>query len=278
MGRGDIVRPMKSQITTSSQSISVHTKRAAWPLALGLALSGAWLVHTPLLASEMDERIDSAAKKSYVFKTFLSEDPIKVESKDGVVTLTGTVSEDSHKLLAQETVTGLPGVIRVDNQIKVKDTPPKSSDLWLALKVKSALAFHRNVSGYGTQVDVKGGVVTLKGEASSLAQKELATEHAQDVDGIQEVKNEMTVAALPPKVPSALQENIDDASITGQVHAALSLHRSTSSYKTTVTTVNGVVTLAGIAKNAAEKDLVSKLVGDINGVKSVVNNMTIKAD
>jgi osmotically-inducible protein OsmY len=38
-----------------------------------------------------------------------------------------------------------------------------------------------------------------------------------------------------------------------------------------------VVTLGGTAKNAAEKDLVTKLVTDINGVKSVVNNMTIEA-
>ena len=43
----------------------------------------------------------------------------------------------------------------------------------------------------------------------------------------------------------------------------------------TLTTLNGVVTLGGNAKNAAEKDLVTKLVSDISGVKSVVNNMTI---
>jgi hyperosmotically inducible protein len=36
-----------------------------------------------------------------------------------------------------------------------------------------------------------------------------------------------------------------------------------------------VVTLAGEAQNAAEKDLAGKVVNDINGVKSVVNNMTI---
>lgn len=252
--------------------------RSAWPVILGLAFSGWWLVQQPLFASEMDEKIDSAAKNSYVFKTFLSGDSIKVESKDGVVSLTGTVSEDSHKLLAQETVAGLPGVQRVDNQIKVKEIPPKSSDLWLSLKVKSALAYHRNVSAYGTKVEVNEGVVTLKGEATSMAQKELATEYAKDVEGIKDVKNEMTVAAAPPQPGDGIQELVDDASITAQVHAALYLHRSTSAFKTTVSTVNGVVTLGGIAKNAAEKDLVSKLVSDINGVKSVVNNMTIKEE
>jgi len=37
-----------------------------------------------------------------------------------------------------------------------------------------------------------------------------------------------------------------------------------------------VVTLGGKAKNASEKDLATKFVRDVSGVKTVVNNMTIK--
>jgi len=37
-----------------------------------------------------------------------------------------------------------------------------------------------------------------------------------------------------------------------------------------------LVTLGGKARNAAEKDLVSKLITDIKGVKSVNNRMTIE--
>ena len=40
-------------------------------------------------------------------------------------------------------------------------------------------------------------------------------------------------------------------------------------------TTDGVVTLSGLTKNAAEKSLITKLVTDINGVTSVNNNMTI---
>jgi osmotically-inducible protein OsmY len=56
---------------------------------------------------------------------------------------------------------------------------------------------------------------------------------------------------------------------------ALLYHRSTSALKTGVETKNGVVTISGEAANAAEKDLVSKLVKDVNGVKSVTNQMTV---
>jgi osmotically-inducible protein OsmY len=46
---------------------------------------------------------------------------------------------------------------------------------------------------------------------------------------------------------------------------------------TSVSTADGVVTVGGIAANAAEKSLVTKLATDINGVTSVLNNMTIGA-
>ena len=229
-----------------------------------------------LRASETDDRIESSAKKSYVFKTYLKDDSIKAESKDGAVTLTGTVAAESHKSLAENTVAGLPGVKSVDNRLKVKvDGHAEQSDGWMTTKVKSALLFHRNVSAANTEVSVKDGVVSLRGEASSQAQKELTTEYAKDVEGVKAVKNEMTIAQTPTKPAETVGEKIDDASITAQVKAALLSHRSTSALKTKVSTTDGVVSVSGIAKNAAEKSLVTKLISDINGVNSVVNNMTI---
>jgi osmotically-inducible protein OsmY len=245
-------------------------------LLLFAALSAFTITSTPLLASTTDSRIESSAEKSYVYKTYLKNDSIKTCSKDGVVTLTGTVSENSHKTLAENTVASLPGVKSVDNQLTIiGDQPAEHSDTWISMKVKTALLFHRNVSGTGTSVYVKDGVVTLQGEAASMAQKELTTEYARDVDNVKEVNNNMTIAATPPAPDSTVGDKIDDASITAQVKSALISHRSTSALHTTVTTANGVVTLGGIAKNEAEKTLVTKLVSDINGVTSVINNMTI---
>jgi len=180
--------------------------------------------------------------------------------------------------MAQDTAEALPGVKSVDNRIEVTgDRPAENSDTWLSMKVKSALLFHRNVSASGTEVYLKEGNVTLKGEAANLAQKDLTTEYAKDVDGVKSVKNEMTIATTAPKSEQTMGEKIDDASITAQVKGSLLSHRSTSVLNTKVSTSDGVVTLGGTAKNDAEKALVTKLVTDINGVKSVVNNMTIEA-
>ena len=250
--------------------------KSSYSLALLAATSALLVTSGSLRATETDDRIESSAKKSYVFKTYLKDDSIKIESKNGAVILTGTVAEASQKSLAENTVESLPGVKSVDNQLKIKgESPAEHSDGWIGMKVKTALLFHRHVRATKTDVNVTDGVVILSGEASSQAQKELTTEYAKDVEGVKAVKNEMTVAKAPAKPAETIGEKIDDASITAQVKSSLMSHRSTSALKTKVETTDGVVTLSGIAKNDAEKSLVTKLVTDIEGVNSVINNMTI---
>ena len=241
----------------------------------------------PVAASKMDDSIESSAKNSYVFKTYLKDDTVKAQSKDGVVTLTGSVSEESHKALAEETVANLPEVKRVDNQLEVKgEHPSEMSDAWLLTKVKTTLLFHRSVSAT-TEVAVKDGIVTLRGAADNQAQKELTTEYAKDVDGVKDVNNEMTLAKTPAKTlekttakisekTRTIGDKIDDASITALVKMTLLYHRSTSGIKTSVTTKNGVVALTGIASNQAQIDLARKLASDVKGVQKVDNRMIIE--
>jgi osmotically-inducible protein OsmY len=233
------------------------------------------MLSIPVQASKMDNGIESSAKKSYVFQTYLKADDIKVKSEDGVVSLTGTVSEESHKSLAQETVADLPGVKSVDNMLEVKgDSPAKMSDAWITAKVKTIFLFHRNVSAM-TEVDTKAGIVTLQGKAANEAQKDLTTEYAKDVEGVKGVNNEMTVGKIAKKKQTVGQK-IDDASITAQVKMTLLYHRSTSALNTSVKTKRGVVTLSGKAKSGAEMDLAAKFANDVNGVKSVNNRMTME--
>ena len=190
----------------------------------------------PVHASTMDDLIQASAENSYVFKTYLQGDDINIQSEDGVVSLTGTVSEESHRSLAQETVAGLPGVESVDNRLEVKGgNPAEKSDEWLSEKVKTTLLLYQNV-GAVTEVSTNDGIVTLQGDATSQAQKDLTTEYARDVEGVKDVKNEMTVSNTGENTTRTIVEKIDDASITAQVNMALLFHRSTSFLHTTVTT------------------------------------------
>jgi hyperosmotically inducible periplasmic protein len=271
--------------TTERQEKS-KMKKPMYHLAVLAAIVSMLFTTVPLFATETDDRIESSAKMTHVFKTYLKDDNITIQSKDGFVTLTGTVLDASHKTLAEETVAGLPGVKGVDNKLEEKseNRPLEKSDAWLITKVKTTLLFHRNVSGIGTEVLADNGIVTLRGEASSVAQKELTTEYVMDVDGVEKVNNEMTVSDAAEKQDDKTMakktdtviEAIDDASITALVKTSLLYHRSTSGLSTNVETKDGVVTLKGKAKTAAEKDLAGKYAGDVNGVKRVNNNMTVE--
>lgn len=266
-------------------------------VALLAAVSALLVTSVPVCASanETDDRIESSAQTTYVFKKYLKDDAIKVTSKDGVVTLTGTVSEGHHKSMAQDTVENLPGVKSVDNKLEVKGAAVSgSSDEMITTRVKAALLFHRNVSSL-TEVTTKDGIVVLAGEAKSQAEKDLTTEHVKDVEGVKDVENKMVVAksaaipekkTLSEKVETAgdklsdkmeiVADALDDASITALAKTTLVFHRSTSAHRTRIKTKDGRVTLTGTARTSAEKDLVAKYVADVEGVKSVVNNITVK--
>jgi osmotically-inducible protein OsmY len=224
-----------------------------------------------------DRKIKSAAENTHVFRSYLLKDNVKISKvKNGNVTLTGTVSEWPHRHLAEETVGNLPGVKSVNNKIEVTGgQPSEKSDPWIHMKVGATLMFHRNVNIVKTDIEVKDGVVTITGIASTEAQKELTTEYVMDIDGVKSVKNDMVVEIAKETVVEKVSESIDDASITAQVKLALLFHRSTSAIKTKVETRDGTVTVSGTAKDNTEKDLVGELVTNIKGVKSLKNEITI---
>jgi len=227
-------------------------------------------------ASETDKRIESSAKQSYVFKTYLKNDAVKVQSSEGVVKLTGTVAEQSHRSLAENTVESLPGVKSVDNQLVLNGkAPAESSDGWISTQVKYSLLYHRYVSGVSTHVSVTAGIVTLSGKADNQAEKDLASEYAKDIKGVKEVRNDMTIVKAATLPKQTMGEKIDDASITAQVKMAFLTHHSTSAFKTSVITNSGVVTLSGQVASGAGKNLATKVASDVNGVASVINNMII---
>jgi osmotically-inducible protein OsmY len=231
----------------------------------------------PLAATETDDRIVAAAQGSYNFKTYLKDDKVNIVCKSGAVTLTGSVFDEFHRAIAEETLAGLPGVKSVNNQLNVLGEPNGITvDGSLKAKVQVALLFHRNLSAVSTQVFVDKGVVTLRGEAGSQAQKDLATEYVKGLDGVVRVVNEMTVVNDPHRKRKALRKKIDDASITAQVKMALLFNKATSAIHTKVRTENGIVVLTGTAQSRAEKNRVTRIVRNIEGVEGVRNQMTVE--
>ena len=254
-----------------------------------LAVAASALLLGPLLghASETDENLEATVRGAYVFRTLLAEEGIAMEVSNGMVTLRGSVGIPLQRELAEEAVAALPGVKGIDNQILVKPAAPEAADALLALKVKTILGLHRSGRTHAARLEVMGGAVVLKGEVEDEAQRVLAAESAADVEGVSEVRNELTVSSARAADAAAAKANngrgpgaaeaageVDDPSVAAQVRMALRAHRSTGSLKPGVEAKEGVVTLTGHVGSAAERDRVSRLCGDIHGVRKVENKMT----
>jgi len=165
--------------------------------------------------------------------------------------------------------------VKVKNQITVKPQPPEYSDSWIATKVRLALLMRSDVSIVGIDVAVENGTVTLHGRVDSVAQEELTVDYVRKIDGVRDIINRLTVKEKPAN-DRPMSVVIDDASITARVNYELLRHRSTSALRTNVTTKLGVVVIEGVAKNDAERTLVTQLAKGVSGVKSVENKMTVQ--
>lgn len=151
------------------------------------------------------------------------------------------------------------------------------SDAWITAKVKSKLAAAEDVRAFGTNVDTKDGVVTLRGEVETQAERMLAERHAESIGGVRRVDNRLIVREDAERgLGDKALAGIDDAAITARVKAALAGNRATKARRINVDTKEGEVLLRGSASSDSEKTLAEEIARGVNGVRSVDNRIEVR--
>ena len=69
---------------------------------------------------------------------------------------------------------------------------------------------------------------------------------------------------------------IDDATITTQIKSRMIENKSVDAASIKVETLNGTVMLSGFAKNTTERATAETIARDVNGVKSVRNEIAVR--
>lgn len=69
---------------------------------------------------------------------------------------------------------------------------------------------------------------------------------------------------------------IDDTTITTQVKSRMLDNPNVAGTSISVETLNGTVMLSGFAKNSVEKDAAERIARDVNGVKTVKNQIVVR--
>ena len=143
-------------------------------------------------------------------KYFMDDDVharnINVDTKDGMVTLKGSVESEGERQQAVSLARSTDGVTMVhDNLVIDRGTSKAASptagrradnpvdDAWITMKIQSKYFIHEEIKSRNVDVDTRNGVVTLKGSVPSDVAKRAAEVIAQDTDGVSKVVNSLKV-------------------------------------------------------------------------------------
>ncbi len=120
----------------------------------------------------------------------------------------------------------------------------------------------------GVEVQSEAGVVTLKGKVQDIEQKALAEEAVRALPGVVQVENELDIH-LPGRERG-------DGWLELKIRGLLLLRSNVSTRQTHVSVEDGIVTLSGVAENAAQRDLIEALARNVEGVKDVRNELRVR--
>ena len=126
---------------------------------------------------------------------------------------------------------------------------------------------YKTVLADNVKVKSHDGVVTLTGTVQDKDDKALATDTVENLPGVVSVKNDVNVKATYPEH--------SDGWMALKIRSRLLVKGNVSATSTKVAVKDGVATLTGTADNIAQKELTAAYAKDIEGVKSVKNDIAV---
>lgn len=126
---------------------------------------------------------------------------------------------------------------------------------------------YRTVLDNRISVKANDGVVTLTGTVADKDAKALAADTVENLPGVTLVKNEI-------KIEPAYPEH-SDKWMAMKIRGRLLVKGNVSATNTTVDVQDGNATLTGTADNQAQKELTAAYAKDIDGVKTVKNEIVV---
>jgi osmotically-inducible protein OsmY len=148
-------------------------------------------VRLPSSLKRPDEDLALAVVNVLEWNVLVPHDRIKVQVRDGLVTLSGEVDWGYQKFAAEDAVRYLMGVVWFNNQITIKPTVKPQE-----LKDKIVSAFQRNalLDSRRITVETRGGKVILRGSVRSWGERAEAQWAAWAAPGISEVENNIIIS------------------------------------------------------------------------------------
>ncbi len=150
-------------------------------------------------------------------------------------------------------------------------------DAWLDGKLGTVIILNEYLNPLTIETDVVDGKAIITGQVNTDIQKNMMTELAFGIEGIQAVENLLEVS---PKSGSAdasevVVEDILDASITTAISTKLLLNPNIDSSEINVDTIDKQVTIGGMVSSEIESELTQQIAENTFEVDTVLNELVV---
>jgi hyperosmotically inducible protein len=228
--------------------------------------------------SSQDAATASKVRTALLLSKNVSAFDIKVEAKQGEITLTGQVPSPEIKAVAGAIAQDTSGVKQLQNDIAINPSAERNSqmeglggrvaDLEIKTVISDAFLKSTDVKDQAIEAQVTNRVATLSGTVQTANQKYAAEQITWQVSGVQGVINKINVTSsqATPEGP--------DEKLARRVEFELYSTKAISVKSVQVHSQSGTVTLTGNVASRAEKLLAEKVAQTVEGVRKVVNNLT----
>jgi osmotically-inducible protein OsmY len=212
-----------------------------------------------------DLNIKLQIEKAIESNSILDHAQINITVQDGAVALSGFVDKFCKKEIVKKLAKDVEGVNSVAETIVViLEEKDKVDDNELAGTIEGIFAKNFNSAHKDIKVIVKDGYVWLEGHLKWKYQKELASECISCLDGIKWIENSIVV-------PDSLAVPIDEKDVLASIYGDRSI---TTDIKVEV--LGNRVILKGTVDSVNKKNLVTRLVRAVPGVKEIENFLCVE--
>ncbi len=148
-------------------------------------------------------------------------------------------------------------------------------DIRLHAMLEAELARNEQLSALMINTDVRDGIAYFEGEVENETQRDLATQLALSVEGIQSVQNDLEATGGKPSLAKRVIDGASDAAVTAAVKSRLLVSRHTSGLDIKVEADDNVVTLSGEVDSDDERELAELIAANTLGVIDVNNQLRV---
>jgi osmotically-inducible protein OsmY len=247
---------------------------------LASEVRGVTSVRNDLVVRYKSKRSDQEIKKDAIGvlnrDVYLTELPIDVSVKDGVVTLKGEVGSLYEKQRAASKIFWSDNVRTVENELKVRSWENRSerkgnrvpTDSELDDAVTAELVQDSRIDDSNIDIHVFSGQVTLTGFVPTHYQKRIAGEDAKNIVGVGWVSNNLYVRG----------DRRDDLNISADIMSDIKADDLLWDQGISVMVRGGIVTLSGKVDTWYDKNHASVMASRVRGVNGVVNDIEVRKD